>query len=600
MQRKPLRIFLAVSGVIAILDLIFVLANIHFARQTFSAELAEEGRVAQAVFQASLEQTSRHMASLATFIAGDPTVQALFRDGRDAVRAEGGGLGGPRAAAARQALLDAVAPSWRLVQDRFDTRQLHFHLGPGDVSFLRVHAPGKFGDDLSDIRPLIVAVNRDGTPRAGFEIGRIYAGLRGAVPVVMAAADGGVDRLGVLEVGTSMQPLLDGIAEGGGWSLATVLLTRRVGQAMWDDYERALFPAGGGGGDYVVEAATGPQAVPLIDGLRALGDDAMEAGTAIVPWNGRQWLVSHFPLRDFLGQEDPGRGAVGAVLMWRDATAAVDTLSRALLFNVLYAAGTFLVLEALLVWTFRAVNRHLRHEVAEKTAALARSNRDLEEFVYVASHDLREPLRMVISYLGLISRRYEDRLDDQGRDFIGFAQNGARRMDAMIRSLLDLSRVTSRGAALVRLSLQEVAEEAVANLAVGIAERDAEVVVTPTLPEVVGDRPQLTRLIQNLIANGLKFQPAGNRPRIVLWSDRDPQGRWRLHVLDNGLGIPPEKGEQIFHMFQRLHGQEDYEGSGMGLAICRRIAEYHQGSLTVSPAPAGGSVFTLTLPGADP
>lgn len=597
MRGTSSRLFLAVSLLIAVTDAGLVAANIYFARKTFHEGVRTEGEAARAIFSAGLEQALRDMSSLATFIAGDRDVQRLFRAGRDAVRSEGGGPGGPEAAKARQALLNKVAPSWRLVQKRFDARQLHFHIGPGSLSFLRVHAPRKFGDRMDDLRHLIVHTDRTLQPQSGFETGRIYAGVRGSIPIITWDESDEPDYLGVLEVGTSMQPLLEMLSRNHGWQLATLLRSDHVDAAMWDDYEHALFPDGGGDCGCVVEAATSPLALPLIQALRTDGHEPFKAGANVVTIEGRSWAVTHFPLRDFLGQIDPRRDAVGTVLMWHDVTPAVQNLERSERFNLLYAIAAFLILEILLYGTMRLVSRRLRAEVTEKTEALARSNRDLEDFVYVASHDLREPLRMVSSYLGLVQRRYAAALDDRGKEFLNHASQGALRMDSMLQSLTDLSRVSTRGAPMTELDLQEITTDALTNLTVALEESKARISVEPPLPMVAGDRAQLTRLIQNLIANALKFQPPGQVPEIRIWADQDTLGHCHLHVADNGIGIAEDQQERIFQMFQRLHTREEYDGSGIGLAICRRIAERHGGSLGVSSTPGQGSVFTVTLRG---
>ncbi len=596
---RSARLFLVLTLIFAIIDAVFVAVNIRFAGDAFRDSLTQEGASARAVFQSALSQTTRDMLSLATFIAGDPEVQALFRQGRDAVRAEGGGAGGSRAAQARAALMAKVSPSWRLVQERFDARQLHFHLGPGSLSFLRVHAPGKFGDRLDDVRPLIVAADREQTPQSGFETGRIYAGVRGAVPITLQDMDDTPDPLGVLEVGTSMQPLLDTLARNHDWSLAALLRAPHVRDAMWSEYRNALFPAGGGACDCVVEAATAPEAVPLLKLLEEDGADPFTAGTRVVSRQDRSYAVTHFPLVDFLGTRHPERGPVGTILIWRDATEATRALARSNTFNVLYAIAAFISLEILLLIAFRAVGRHLRAEIDDKTAALARSNRDLEEFVYIASHDLREPLRMVAGYLGLLERRYANNLDNRGHEFLTYAINGARRMEAMIHDLLDLSRVSTQARPAVPVRLSEVVEDAMDSLRAAIADSGAEISIEAPLPDILGDPAQLTRLVQNLLANGIKYQPTGQRPILRVWSDRDEAGHCRLHVADNGIGIPDDQRERIFQMFQRLHTPGEYDGSGIGLAVCRRIAEHHGGTLTVEDNPVGGSVFTLTLPCAE-
>ncbi len=224
---------------------------------------------------------------------------------------------------------------------------------------------------------------------------------------------------------------------------------------------------------------------------------------------------------------------------------------------------------------------------------LARSNADLQQFAYVASHDLQEPLRMVKGFTQLLARRYHDRLDGDANDFIAFAVDGANRMQQLIEDLLAYSRVATRGTALVEVDCEEALKRALANLRARIDETGARI-SHDALPSVRGDLTQLTQLFQNLVGNALKFVRA-TPPRIHV-AARHMQGEWQLSVRDNGIGIDERHRERIFQIFQRLHTREQYPGSGIGLAICKKIVERHGGRIWVESQPAVGSTFYFTLP----
>ena len=226
-------------------------------------------------------------------------------------------------------------------------------------------------------------------------------------------------------------------------------------------------------------------------------------------------------------------------------------------------------------------------------AELRRSNEELERFAYVASHDLQEPLRTVSSYVQLLSRRYRDRLDADAMDFIDFAVGGARRMQQLIEDLLAFSRVGTRGAPLVPTRMQAVYENTLASLGAALDESNATVTADP-LPTVVADASQLAQLLTNLLGNALKFR-GGQPPRVHVGAQR--AGRmWTITVQDNGIGIEPDYFERIFVIFQRLHGPEEYPGTGVGLAICKKIVERHGGRIWVESTPAHGARFSFTLP----
>jgi PAS domain S-box-containing protein len=238
-------------------------------------------------------------------------------------------------------------------------------------------------------------------------------------------------------------------------------------------------------------------------------------------------------------------------------------------------------------------------EALEASAAeLRRSNEELEQFAYIASHDLQEPLRMVASYTQLLERRYAAQLDDAAREFIGYAVDGARRMQQFITGLLQYSRVGTERRILAEVNLREAYEVALANLRFAIEESGATV-EDRDLPVVRGDPRQLTQLFQNLIGNALKFRKSGTAPRIQVWGEPDGHAFWRISVRDNGIGLDPKFADRVFAIFQRLHTREEYEGTGLGLAICKKIVERHGGRIWVESKEGEGATFSFTLPAAD-
>jgi len=229
-----------------------------------------------------------------------------------------------------------------------------------------------------------------------------------------------------------------------------------------------------------------------------------------------------------------------------------------------------------------------------KNEELARSNQELEQFAYVASHDLQEPLRMVSNYTQMLGSRYGEQLDGDAKEFIGFAVDGAKRMQALIHDLLQFARVGSRGKEFKPTSLNRIVDGAKANLTGAIEESGASVIVDQ-LPSLPCDAGQMTQVFQNLIGNALKFRQPGRTP-VVTVSATPVDHAWEIAVKDNGIGIEPKYFERIFQMFQRLHGRGEYEGTGIGLALCKKIVERHSGRISVASAPGEGTTFTIHLP----
>ncbi|MFL7790843.1 MAG: ATP-binding protein [Anaerolineae bacterium] len=232
--------------------------------------------------------------------------------------------------------------------------------------------------------------------------------------------------------------------------------------------------------------------------------------------------------------------------------------------------------------------------LAHYTAELERSNKELEQFAYIASHDLQEPLRMVTSYLQLLERRYKGQLDESADDFIAYAVDGAARMQMLIQDLLTYSRVSTRARPFESVNCNDVLKHALTNLEIAIEESGA-VTTFDDLPTVMADATQLTQVFQNLVSNAIKFSKKEVPPRIHISAERKG-AKWLFVVRDNGIGIAPEHTERVFLIFQRLHTREEYPGTGIGLAVCKKIVERHGGHIWVKSELGNGSRFYFTIP----
>lgn len=233
--------------------------------------------------------------------------------------------------------------------------------------------------------------------------------------------------------------------------------------------------------------------------------------------------------------------------------------------------------------------------LAEQTAELRRSNSELEQFAYVASHDLQEPLRKVASFCQLLEKRYGTQLDERGRQYIDFAVDGAKRMQVLINDLLTFSRVGRVQQSWKPVDLGGALDRALSNLTLAVEESGATVVREDPLPELLGDSTSLTMVWQNLVGNAVKFRRPDVPCRITVGCVREGED-WHLTVADNGIGIAPEFADKVFIIFQRLHARDEYEGTGIGLSLCRKIIEFHGGRIWLDPEPAEGTLIHFTLP----
>jgi light-regulated signal transduction histidine kinase (bacteriophytochrome) len=236
-------------------------------------------------------------------------------------------------------------------------------------------------------------------------------------------------------------------------------------------------------------------------------------------------------------------------------------------------------------------------ELARSNHELERSNRDLEQFAYVASHDLQEPLRKVASFTQLLQKRYGDQLDERADQYIAFAVDGARRMQRLIQDLLSFSRVGRSGGEVEDVDLERVLDQVRHDQEGRVVEAGAEITHGP-LPVVRGERALLTMLLANVVGNAVKFRDPARPPRVHLSARRlpAPDAGWELTCTDNGIGIDPQYAERVFVIFQRLHPKDVYTGTGIGLALVKRVVEHHGGRVWLEPAPGGGTSVRWTLP----
>jgi PAS domain S-box-containing protein len=236
----------------------------------------------------------------------------------------------------------------------------------------------------------------------------------------------------------------------------------------------------------------------------------------------------------------------------------------------------------------------LNRELKEQTKELAASNAELEQFAFVASHDLQEPLRMVTSFLNQLEKKYGDKLDEKAKRYIWFATDGAKRMRQIILDLLNYSRIGRVDTNPEPVDLNQVMEAVIRDFRKTIEAKDA-VIQWNDLPQIMADNSSIHSLMSNLIGNALKYQPENNQPKITVSSEKTEK-YYKISVSDNGIGISPEYREKIFQIFQRLHSSDEYSGTGIGLAICRKIVETHDGTISVESKEGIGSTFTFEIP----
>lgn len=357
----------------------------------FQQQLDRKTDSLQQSFELMLHEQENKMMLLASMVAADPAVQELFYHGSRMVLIEGGGKGGVEAARLRQALFDRVAPAWQQMQEQYALRQLHFHLPPAK-SYLRVHAPDHFGDDLSSIRPIIVNTNHTGEPQTGFEIGRVYSGIRGVTPVWYTRQDGTRVQVGALEAGASVDSVLSRLAPMLDSELTLLLNRKDVERAVWDEFKPKPVSAC----DCYIEATTSDRFTQWMQHSELSFDElSRQGGVEILNWEGRIYSLARFPLQDYSSQTE--RSALpppGIIISWQDITELWHEEQRAQQLLILITAGAYMLTQLLLLLLLRRLREMMQQRVNAAAAEAEQAQLQLTSLLSdspVVTYSLRIP-----------------------------------------------------------------------------------------------------------------------------------------------------------------------------------------------------------------
>lgn len=606
--RAPsLRLRAFVLGLIVLGNVLGAWLSLRLADRAFENRLTVWAQDRREAFELLLEKTLDDMLLTATIFAHDPSLHALFVAGREAVQDEGGGAGGPRAAALRETLLQRLSPAWGVAAEHFGIRQFHYHMAPGAVSFLRVHSPGHFGDSLADVRHILVDVGADARPRTGFELGRIFSGLRGVVPIFAEPGLSGGLPIGTLEVGTSFGPTLRRIA-GEQDGAAVLLIGDRVDSAMFDDTRPLIENLSGC--HCVIEASTGDEIRPIIDAagsvlLTARTDGALTLARAQIGAEATL-AAAAWPFPDYLSQTR-GAEAPGVVIVWRDIGAMLaDHRGDQRLIVGAAALATF-VLGGLALGGLRLGVQALEAEVHAATADMERALTEAEtanaaksRFLAAMSHDIRNPMNGVIGMAELLAATPLDA--EQTRMLSAIRASGGVLL-ATINDVLDIARIEAGRMALeaTPFCLAESLDR-VRAVHEGSA-RQRGVTLDVAVDGAVGgggcwrrgDAHRVDAVLHNLVSNAVKFTENG---RVTIGADLNRRDGVTLSVTDTGIGMTQAQAKAVFAPFVQADSSmaRRFGGTGLGLAIVKGLVDAMGGRIAVNSAPGRGSTFTVDLP----
>ena len=376
MKLKSKRNLLIISLVILVIDVVFVLLNHKIAENTFEEETARSGEQLKLDYELILDQTYRNLTTLVNFIGNDKEILNIFHQAYQVNKEPNNET---KLNILRNKLNAQLQSNWSNLQIQFLVRQLHFHFGPGSTSFLRVHRPGKFGDNMDDVRHTIVAANRTLEPVQGFETGRVYSGLRSVIPLFYHNSENEKIHIGALEAGASFDNVLNALADKMQLNAAVLLSKAHAEKNMWPDAIIRVFgntPLSTC--ECYLESSTSESVKYVIEKTTSQGVYFRKQGTLIVELDQHYFSLTHFPLYDFNATQN-NTDPIGAVLIWKDATHEVETLNNSKWVNNLYGATAFILVEILLLIGVKLTTNHLKTQVRTQTAAISLSEKRLNE-----------------------------------------------------------------------------------------------------------------------------------------------------------------------------------------------------------------------------
>ncbi len=362
------RLLLLVSFFIVITDVIFIVVNYYSSTNAFEADIHSWATETRQVFRLTLDSKGVSMQQIATYVANTPGVQQLFLAGKKAVEKDES-KSGVSASSIRDNLYRLVKPSWEMLTSQYDVRQLHFHLGPGSTSFLRVHRPEKFGDNMDNVRFTVVDVNKRFEPVKGFETGRVYSGIRGVVPVFAKDGRGQDVHVGALEAGTSFTNMLSLLHNELDSNLAVLLSEKHVKKNMWPNFVNNHFNESQIIGPYYIESATTDTATDFLRLPNVIKLLESGGGSRLVV-SGKAWEVCVFSLRDYLGDIDPTMPPAGLVVVWKDASDKWSLFIKSQKTNIIYSICALVLVETLLLIGWRYSQRRLQDIIKSQTSEL--------------------------------------------------------------------------------------------------------------------------------------------------------------------------------------------------------------------------------------
>ena len=618
MSYKKRRHFLLISLAVLLSYTALFCVNYWNDEKNFREQNAIAQENFETAYQVLYDQMCNNMLHISLVVASQEEVQNLMFQAKTAVEEEGFGRGGAKATQVRDKLYRLLGKGWNELKAVSNIRIFQFHLGPGSTSFLRVHAPEKFGDNMDNVRRTVVATNREHHPVTGFETGRVWSGLRGIAPVFAKNPDTAENvQVGAVETGTSFDDVLEVVRSFSDAEVTVFLTDSHATACMWPDYYEETRTQYENVPGFIVEATTTPDFHKILT-AHDLFHLQQDHRIPIKKIGKRTYRIMGIPLRDYMGTLNATLPDVGLVVAWTDITGSAALLSQSRMRALWIGVFAFILTEILLWWGVKAITQRLEYiveqgrqdlqqknleleslnqHVSHQKDALERSQKERDEFIGIATHDLKNPLSAIISSTDLLTSQPPPSTREK-EDLIDFIKVSCSQMLDIITKLLRINQFDQNS---IILESKPVDFFQILSRELELQSQYAHSKHIQLISEIRktewihSDENAIHEIFSNLLSNAIKYSPQGKR--IWIQNGQEQKSIW-FRVRDEGPGFTEQDKKQLYHKFAKLSAQPTGGETltGLGLSIVKRYVDAIHGTIHLESSPGTGASFTVRLP----